>query len=103
MTNAKTQTPQIIDSHLYESLIDENTRLREKLREVSAVGVSVMFHTHREDCSHFTRDFLKAIVMISHEIKVQEVQTIYQDAYEFASEPGVLEQFQATRFQQEKS
>ena len=103
MSNAKKQTPQIIDNYLYESLIDENNRLREKLREVSAVGISVMFHTHRDDCSHFTRDFLKAIVMISNEIKVQEVQTIYQDAYELASEPGVIEQFQTTRFHQEKS
>ena len=103
MSNVKKQMPQIIDTNLYESLIDENKRLREKLRDVSAVGASIMFHTHRDDCSHFTRDFLKAIVTISHEIKVQEVQTIYEDAYEFASEPGVLELFQSTRFGQEKS
>ena len=90
MPNTKTQ--QIIDTSLYDSLIEENKRLRNSLLEVSAVGVSMMFHTHRNDCSSFTRDFLKSIVSITHEIDVQEVQNIYRDAYEVANRPGVLDQ-----------
>jgi hypothetical protein len=89
MPNTKSQ--HIIDTSLYEALVEENTKLRNTLLEVSAVGASMMFHTHRNDCSSFTRDFLKSIVSITHEIDVQKVQDIYRDAYEVANRPGVLD------------
>lgn len=89
MPNTKHQ--HTIDTSLYEALVEENKKLRNALLEVSAVGASMMFHTHRNDCSSFTRDFLKAIVSITHEIDIQNVQNIYREAYEVANRPGVLD------------
>lgn len=79
-----------IDTNLLYSLVEENEELRRLLREVSAVGTSMMFHTHRYDCSSFTRDFLKSIVSIAHQIDAKRIETIYKEAYETASSPGVV-------------
>ena len=89
---SKKQT-QIIDHDLYLSLVEENKQLRLMLCEVSSVGVSMMYHTHKSDCSHFTRDFLKSIVSMAHDIEAQRVHSIYEKAYSVATSPGVLEQF----------
>ena len=102
MPNRNKQTTHIVNNDLYESLIEENDLLRQKLREVSAVGASIMFHTHRNDCN-FTRDFLKSIVGITHEIEVRKVDSIYKDGLALASEPSVLEQLHFSRFNPVKS
>ena len=102
MPNSDKKTPHIVNNDLYESLIKENNTLRKTLRDVSAVGASIMFHTHRNDCN-FTRDFLKSIVGIIHEIEVQKVDSIYKDALALASEPSVVEQLHSSRFNPIKS
>ncbi len=102
MPTTKKQTSYIIDNQLYVSLIKENKTLRKKLGEVSAVGASMMFHTHRADCN-FTRDFLKSIVNISYEINAQDIDSIYKDGHDLALKPSVIEQFESTRNQQKPS
>ena len=97
MPNSDKKTPHIVNNDLYESLIAENKTLRKKLIEVSAVGATMMFHTHRSDCINFTRDFLKSLVSVGHEVKVQDLQSMYQDGYDLASKPSVLEQFHSSR------
>ncbi len=81
-----------IDNKVLSLLVEENESMRRMLLEVSAVATSMMFHTHRHDCSNYTRDFLKAIVSISHEIEAKRIETIYKDAYDLASAPGVVHQ-----------
>ncbi len=94
MPEKKTQDINIqnIDPGLLYSLVEENENMRRLLLEVSAVGTSMMFHTHRYDCSSFTRDFLKSIVSLAHQIDAKRIETIYKDAYDFASEPSVIHQ-----------
>ena len=91
-TTAKSP-PQIIDSGLYKALIEENEALREMLFKVSAVGATVMFHNHPKDCDGFTRAFLKGVVSLDHHLEACEVRSIYQDAYDYAAKPSVIEQY----------
>jgi hypothetical protein len=89
--SSKSQS-QIVDRELYQALINENHVLREKLLNVSALGTTMMFHTHNKDCDNFTRDFLKAIVSIDHHIKIADIKNMYQQGYELAAKPSVLEE-----------
>ena len=93
MADSTHQTSKIIDIVHYNSLINENRALRKKLLKVSSVGIVAMFHTHRSDCCHFRRDVLKGVVNIMQEIEVQKIQDMYQDGYDLACQPSVLEQF----------
>ncbi len=93
MENSTLQPSKIIDIAHYNSLIDENRALRKKLLKVSSIGIVAMFHTHRSDCGHFSRDVLKGVVNIMQEIEIQKIQNMYQDGYDLACQPSVLDQF----------
>ncbi len=99
MASSSQPKSQIIDSDLYKALIEENQVLRDKLLDVSALGTTMMFHTHRKDCDSFSRSALKSVVEIVQHLKVEDLQTMYQQGYDLASRPSVLEQPQFTDFE----
>ncbi len=71
--------------HLIQALIDENIELRKALSEVSAVGATMMFHTHRPDCSRFSEDFLKAVVQIDQTLECARINDVFQDGLSLAA------------------
>lgn len=90
MTTHEINTKPFKSLELVEKLAHENQSLRQQLQDVSAVGITMMHHTHQPDCS-FTRDFLKSVLTIAQKIEVQDVQHVFKNAYEFSTEPGVLQ------------
>jgi len=92
MTLSSKSKSQIVDSDLYQALIDENQILREKLFDVSAVGTSMMFHTHRSDAERFDRTVLKGVTALMQHLEVKDLQNIYEQGYKLASSPSVIEQ-----------
>ena len=70
---------------LIQDLIDENIELRKALSEVSAVGATMMFHTHRPDCSKFSEDFLKAVVRIGQALECTRINDVFQDGLSLAA------------------
>ena len=91
--NASSQPKsQIIDSNLYKALIKENQVLRDRLINVSSVGISAMFHTHRSDAERFDRTVLKGVTSLMQHLEVKDLQNIYEQGYKLASAPSVIEQ-----------
>jgi hypothetical protein len=80
---------------LIQALIDENTALRKALSEVSAVGATMMFHTHRRDCAAFSTDFLKAVVQIDQTLECARINDVFQDGLSLAASVPAWEQHQA--------
>lgn len=89
------KTKPFISPELIVKLAQENHSLRQQLQDVSAVGITMMHHTHQPDCS-FTRDFLKSVLTIAQKIEVQDVQNVFKNAYELSTEPGVLQDMKAS-------
>ena len=88
-------TSQIVDSVLYQALINENKQLREALLNVSSVGISAMFHTHRFEAESFNRTVLKGVAELMSSVQVEELNRIYEQGYELASAPSVLEKHES--------
>ena len=82
---------QVHDHSLMQKLIAENQKLRGTLAKVCAVSLSMMYHSHRQDCSNFTNDFLKSIAAITQQIEVCEVKDIYKKGYALATSKGVID------------
>ena len=76
---------------LIQDLIDENIALRKTLSEVSALGATMMFHTYRADCSHFTEDFLKAVVRIDQTLHCGELNELFQQGIRLAASTPACE------------
>ena len=93
-TKAQSQPSVIVDGDLYQALIDENKALRDKLAQVSSVGISAMFHTHREEAESYSRAVLKGAAELIQSVKVEDLHKVYEQGYELASAPSVLEKFQ---------
>ncbi len=87
----KQQQAEIHDHSLLQKLIAENQKLRGTLAKVSAVSLSMMYHSHRQDCSNFTNDFLKSIATITQQIEVYEVKDLYKEGYTLATSKGVID------------
>ena len=85
------QQAQIHDHSLLQKLIVENRQLRSTLAKVSAVSLSMMYHSHRQDCSNFTNDFLKSIAAITQQIEVYEVKDLYKKGYALATSKSVID------------
>lgn len=79
---------------LIQALINENTELRKALSEVSAVGATMMFHTHRRDCSGFSQDFLKAVVQIDQTLECSRINDVFQDGLSLATSSPAWEKHQ---------
>lgn len=84
----------IVDGELYQALIDENQALRDKLAQVSSVGISAMFHTHRGEAESYSRAVLKGAAELMNRVKIEDIHKVYEQGYQLASAPSVLEQFQ---------
>jgi len=83
---SSSQTNPVTDSdEAIRRLQNQVDTLQQALKEVSSVGIIMMHHTHRQDCSSYTRDFLKSIVTISQEIKLDEVKDVFKHGYELAT------------------
>jgi len=82
---------QVHDHSLVQKLIAENMQLRSTLAKVSSVGLSMMYHNHRQECGNFTNEFLKSIAAIIQEIEVREVKDIYKKGYALATSKGVVD------------
>jgi len=79
-TNPATNSDEAISQ-----LQKEVNALQQALKEVSAVGIVMMHHTHRNDCSNYSRDFLKSVITISEEIKMGEVKDVFKYGYDLAT------------------
>ena len=94
--NSRDEASNVDDHDLIQALINENVQLRKTLSEVSAVGATMMFHTHRQDCSGFSREFLKAVVQISQALECVEITNIFHDGLEMAASNPAWKKYQAT-------
>ncbi len=89
-------------AEMVRSLIDENQMLRESLRHVSAVGVTMMHHTHRANCSDFSEDFLKSVITIDKELEVRRIGKIYEEGYHLATGVSVIDTTDSSVFEDAK-
>ena len=85
------QQAEIHDHSLLQKLIVENRQLRNTLAKVSTLGLSMMYHNHRQDCGNFTNEFLKSIAAITQQIEVCEVKNLYKQGYTLATSKGVID------------
>jgi hypothetical protein len=87
------RSQQIVDRELYQALIAENQALREQLVNVSSLGITAMFQTHRSDAERFDKTILKGVAEIMQHIEVSELKKLYEQGYQMAAAPSVIEKF----------